>query len=397
MKFLKSSTYYLLFTFYLLVVGYLSSSSELVFEWKFLFDDYDANGGGYSIFGMPTAYMPPLYFWYLLAFRAVFSVESWIMLSCVAQAALYYWAVLMLVKEFESKFSMKGGRILPLLCLLFFPPILLPIAKVSSFALTTIAIVFFFSLVIRLYHKVRLKDVIFLIIVCAAGLYLRYEFLFLMLLTAVALVLAKRFKWWIIPSVAVLVFVLYLPWCCRNYQEIGMFHYSSSLSYNFAKGNHIKYDLLSSSNSPYDPKTNEFLDEETLHKKFSSEKEINNYLEELNKNFLKEHPEMFVTNSFKKLGITFFNYFPYNYNLGPGAISWIYSVVMTLFNFTFIAVIYSNFKRENNFWALFWVGLFIFYLGFYSVAPLPRYYLFYFPIFFLVVYKYTVGRVLDKK
>ena len=388
MKFLKHFKYQILFGVFLMVVMYMSRSAELVFEWKSIFDEYYTKGG-FNYLGKPTAYMPPFYFWYLLLFYKVLPFGIWIASSCVVQSIIYFFSVKYLIQSFNKSFNLKLGTFWPLVILLFFPPILVGLVKISAFALSCSIALLFVAEFMTWYRNSNFKSVLILLLISLVGLYLRYEFMFLIFLTVAVLVFAGKLKWWKLLYIGVFVMMAYLPWSYRNYKTLGVFHYSTSLSYNFAKGNHIKYDLFSSSNTPYDPVRNLYLDDISLREEFEGEKEIDAYLKSLNDNFVKEHPGEFIINSIKKIGVVLLNYYPYNYNLGGGYKTVVYAVLMTLFNVLFGVGIYKSYRLKVQFWPLYWVALFGFVTVFYSVAPLPRYYIFYFPIFFLVAYKWV--------
>lgn len=183
------------------------------------------------------------------------------------------------------------------------------------------------------------------------------------------------------------IFIAYLPWCIRNYEKTGVFHYSTSLNYNFAKGNNEKYDIFSSENLPYDPAKKMILTDEYLRQNFTDEKQIDQYLQQLNKNFISEHPELFIKNSLKKIGINFLNYYPGNYNFPSVYIMYLYSVILLVFILLLIYTIIQKLRLRFTFDAAFPGVIFIFYLLFYSVAPLPRYFLLYFPLFFFFVFQ----------
>ena len=378
--------YSIIFLLYCIAVFYLSKNAELVFEWKVIMQDF-ATYHDYYYEGKPTAYMPPLYPYYLLLIENICKIPQWVMISCVLQSLIFFFSVLLLVRSFEENDRNKNNYFLAFVCIIFCPPILLGVAKISSFALTVSIFCAFFALVLKLSKQVTLQNIVLIAIVSVMGLYIRYEFLFLMIISAAVLFLFKKIKYYSFLFLLAFIFITYLPWCMRNYEKIGTFHYSTSLSYNFAKGNHEKYDIFSTSNFPYDPSKKLILFDDYLRSHYDNEKQIDNYLNQLNKDFVSTHPKLFIENSFKKIGINFLNYYPGNYNFSSNIITYLYSIVLVAFNLIFLYILYKKLRSAFTFETTFLGILFIFYLLFYSVAPLPRYFLFYFPLFFLFTYQ----------
>ncbi|MGG1921147.1 hypothetical protein [Chryseobacterium sp.] len=378
--------YSLIFLVYCLAVYFLSKNASLVFEWKVIMEDFSVYHDYYYL-GKPSAYMPPLYPYYLLLIESIVKTPKWVMISCVLQSVILFFSVLLLVVSFEENAIKKNRYFFAFVGVIFFPPILLGATKISSFALTLSVFSIFFALVLKLSQKVNVKNIILISIFSIAGLYLRFEFLFLMISSAIMLIGYKKIKYYNLLLVFVFIFITYLPWCIRNYEKTGVFHYSTSLNYNFAKGNNEKYDIFSSENLPYDPAKKMILTDEYLRQNFTDEKQIDQYLQQLNKNFISEHPELFIKNSLKKIGINFLNYYPGNYNFPSVYIMYLYSVILLVFNLLLIYTIIQKLRLRFTFDAAFPGVIFIFYLLFYSVAPLPRYFLLYFPLFFLFVFQ----------
>ncbi|MFP8893364.1 hypothetical protein [Chryseobacterium sp. EZn1] len=378
--------YSLIFLVYCLAVYFLSKNASLVFEWKVIMEDFSVYHDYYYL-GKPSAYMPPLYPYYLLLIESIVKTPKWVMISCVLQSVILFFSVLLLVVSFEENAIKKNRYFFAFVGVIFFPPILLGATKISSFALTLSVFSIFFALVLKLSQKVNVKNIILTSIFSIAGLYLRFEFLFLMISSAIMLIGYKKIKYYNLLLVFVFIFITYLPWCIRNYEKTGVFHYSTSLNYNFAKGNNEKYDIFSSENLPYDPAKKMILTDEYLRQNFTDEKQIDQYLQQLNKNFISEHPELFIKNSFKKIGINFLNYYPGNYNFPSVYIMYLYSVILLVFNLLLIYTIIQKLRLRFTFDAAFPGVIFIFYLLFYSVAPLPRYFLLYLPLFFLFVFQ----------
>ncbi len=375
------------FLLYIFLIIYLSRNAELVFEWVIIMRDF-AIHGDYYYYGKPTAHMPPLYPYYLLVVQSISPADYWTVVSCIIQSVIYFFSVKFLTQTFE-KLTPKAGNFYPAFAaLLFFPPILTGLTKISSFALTVSIFCIFIGLIVRVNSCFCRRTVIFTAVISVLGMYIRYEFIFLMLFSAMLLAAHQKIK--IRQAILVLpfVFLVYLPWCIRNYQKIGVFHYSTSLNYNFAKGNHVRYNVLSSANLPYDPQKDLVPTDDYLREHFHSEKEIDAYMESLGKQFTSEHRSLFLVNSLKKIGINFTNYYPGNYNFSGSVISWLYAGFLTAFNLLFLFALAIR-LREKSFITIFTGVLFLFFLIFYSVAPLPRYYLLYFPVFFLFVYQHV--------
>jgi hypothetical protein len=379
--------YCIIFLLYCIVIFYFNKNNTLTFEWKVIIEDF-ATYHDYYYLGKPSAYMPPLYPYYLLLIQSIFKVSQWIMISCILQSVLLFFSVRLLVQTFEENDIHQSSYFLAFVCIIFFPPILFGTTRISSFSLTISVVSIFFALIIKLLKKFTTKNSIFISIVSIFGLYIRFEFLFLMIISVIVFILYKKLKYYSLIFLFAFILLAYFPWCMRNKEKIGIFHYSTSLNYNFAKGNHEKYDILSSANLPYDPLKKIFLTDEYLRHHYTTEKEMDHYLGQLNKNFISEHPQFFIKNNLEKIGINFLNFYPNNYNFSNDIFKYLYCLILSVFNLFFIYAVIQKIRYNFAFDATLLGALFIFYLLFYSIAPLPRYYLLYFPLFFLFTFQY---------
>src|SRR5690606_21978986 len=201
---------------------------------------------GLRIFDRPTAYMPPLYPYYLLVIKQLFGFTDWIKVSIVIQCILYYFSVFYLFKTLLNKTMAKLWIFILFAFVVFFPPIFIGNIAVSSFALSVSILSVFFALLYKVFHARNelLRDLLYLSGVSLAGLYVRYEFIYILILSATVFIALRRIRMINFMMILLLASISYLPWAVRNYNTIGKFSYATSLNYNFAKGYNEKYNIF---------------------------------------------------------------------------------------------------------------------------------------------------------
>jgi len=369
-------------------------NNELVYEWEDIMGHL-IESGEYKYMDNYSAFMPPLYPYYLLFVYKIFNPFTagtmWLVIANFLQAVLFVGAVYFAFRTFF--FGQLSLRLLLFFAaIIFFPPVLLSLTKVSSFALAVSLSMFFLSFWYRFAVLKQRNMIVWFVVVLCLAMYIRFEFgLYFILLSCFLPVFTKKWYWNL--TIALVVFCLvYSPWILRNHNKIDLAAYSTSFQYNFSKGNNIQYDLFSSYNMPYDEERNLRLENEYFDGVYASEKEKELYLQSVNKYYLNRHFEHFVTNSFKKVGINFLQYFP-DYNLFPRPV---FAILYSLFFVSLFVVvlvasakkIFFSLSRKKDFLSIFIFVSFWFMLFFYSVAPLPRYALFFYPFF--VIYLFSV-------
>lgn len=258
---------------------------------------------------------------------------------------------------------------------------------ISSFSLSVSVLCVFFAL---LYRFSKADDYCFYNILGIAaisftGLYLRYEFLYILLISGGVLLYLRRINADKILLICFFAFVCYLPWMLRNYVAIGKFTYATSLNYNFAKGYSQKYDLFSTYNFPYSPKTDEILPVEILYKKFRSEKEIDEYLSGLNKDFMRSEPALFLKLTLQKSAVNLAQYFPDYEWISKYRLYIFYSIFFIVFQILLVTALFKIKNRQHRYLFVYTLSLYLFTLIFYAVAPMPRYFLLYVPFFSVVI------------
>jgi len=386
---MKNKIFYILFLLYIIVLSVsLQKEVQLEHEWKIIMDDFLKNKG-YQMYGFPTAYMPPLYSYYLLICKTIFGFTNWIKISCMIQAIIFYFSLYFLFKTFLGDGLGKWAIIILFLSVLFFPPIFIGSISISSFSLSVSIFCVFFALLYKIYYEKedKTKKVIFITFISIAGLYIRYEFLYVIILSGLIYLYLRKIKVFTLFKIVVFIFLAYLPWTVRNYIEIGKFTYSTSLNYNFAKGNNENYDIFSSYNFPYAPENKRNLSIDVLYKAYNNEKEIDEHLSALNKEFIQQHPALFIKLTFQKFVVNLLQYFPDYNGLSKYGIYIFYSIYFVIFQAILIFAIRRLRSANNDYLSKFTLGLYLFFLCFYSIAPMPRYFLLFYPIFAVVIIK----------
>ncbi|QBO57514.1 hypothetical protein NBC122_00678 [Chryseobacterium salivictor] len=390
MKFpMKNKIYYILFLLYVTVLLIsLQKEVQLENEWKAIMNDFLMDKG-YRLLGVPTAYMPPFYSYYLLICKKVFGFTSWIKVSCFIQAIIYYFSLHYLFKTFLKDGLHQWRIIILFLSVLFFPPILVGSLSISSFSLSVSILCVFFALLYKIYDEkdVKIENMIYIAVISIAGLYIRYEFIFILILSGLIYLFLRKISVLNFIKILVFVFLAYLPWTIRNYIYIGKFTYSTSLNYNFAKGYNEVYDIFSSYNFPYAPETKRKESIGLLYKELKGEKEVDEHLSALNKDFIDQHPGLFLKLTVQKLAINFLQFFPDYKGLSKYRIYIFYSIFFVIFQAVLILAMKRLKDAKNNYLLMFTLSFYLFSLFFYTIAPMPRYFLLFYPIFTVIIVK----------
>lgn len=384
----KSAEYLVGVLFFVVLLIALPRDVSLQHEWLQILEESSFRGG-MKMYGMPTAYMPPLYAYFLMACRAVFGFADWIKISLILQGIVYFFSLRFLVKSFFFK-NFRSVRIqLILVALLLFPPLFAGNLTISSFSLSVSLISVFFAILYRILaeNTFSSKRLVVLAFVALLGLYLRYEFIYILLISGAALLYLRKINIRFFLAMCCFAALAYLPWMVRNYVKIGKFTYSTSLNYNFAKGYNQKYDVFSAYNFPYSPSEDEILPIEILYKKFDSEKDIDRYLGVLNDEFIQSEPGLFIKLTLQKLAVNVTQYFPDYGWISSYRLYIFYSIFFVLFQILLVSSLIKLKNRQHRYLFVFTLIIYLFALSFYSIAPMPRYFLLYLPFFALTITK----------
>jgi hypothetical protein len=373
-------------------------NNELVYEWGDIVAHL-IKTGEYKYMDNYSAFMPPLYPCYLAGVYYLITPfitgTTWLVIANFLQAVIFIGAVYFSFRTFfYGKLSV--WLLIFFAAIIFFPPILLAVTKVSSFALALSFSLFFFALGYRLVVLKQRKLIGWFIITLCLGMYIRYEFGLYFLLLSCFLPFFTKNRLGNIAIAACLFFIIYTPWIVRNQTKIGLFTYSTSFQYNFSKGNNVQYDLFSSYNMPYDEEKDLRLEDEIFYGARISEKVKEDYLKRVNGYYLDHHFDHFMTHSVKKIGINFLQYFP-DYSLFTKPI---FAILYSLFFVgLFITIISLSIKniffsavKQGTYLPVFSLVSFCFMLFFYSVAPIPRYALFFYPFFVIYILSVFIRR-----
>ncbi|WP_027383663.1 hypothetical protein [Epilithonimonas caeni] len=385
---MRKKAYFFIFSLYILTAIYfLKKDIVLEYEWMLIMDDFSKYGYDYRLFGMPTAYMPPFYPYFLL-FCSKTLGNYWLQIVCIIQGTIVFLSSYWMFKGIFGEKINSTTIILAYCSVIFFPPLLVGTYKISSFAFSLSVMLIFFTILHKIYeHRLaNKKQLVYLLMVSVIGMYLRYEFIFIIILSALVFYFRGKISFKKFISSLVILFIIYLPWCIRNYIEIGTFTYSTSFNFNFAKGYNEKYDTNIIFNNPYSPELKKILTNKTLSEMFTNEKDMNDYLRRLNQDFISENPELFIELTGKKLLINLTQYFPGYEGINRFKLYFAYSFYMITFQTFLIFAIRKKFRKNKKDFLLYGTAIFyMFFVLFYVVAPLPRYLLLFYPIFTAVI------------
>lgn len=372
----------------LVLAFFLQKEVQLEHEWKIIMNDFLAQKG-YRMYGFSTAYMPPFYSYYLLICKNIFGFTNWIKVSCIIQAVIYYYSMFYLFKTFLKNSLYQWRIVIFFLSVVFFPPIFVGNVSVSSFSLSVSILSVFFTLLFKIFseEKYQKRHLYAIALASIAGLYIRYEFLYIIVLSSLIFIFLKKINVISFIKILFFIFLVYLPWMMRNYIEIGKLSYATSLNYNFAKGYNEAHDVFSSYNFPYNPETKQKLPINVLYKQFENEKQIDEHLSALNREFILKHPVLFLKLTLQKLLINILQYFPNYDSLSSHKIYVFYSLFFAVFQ-AFLIWAMAKLKSAKRIYLLtFTVSFYMFFIFFYSISPMPRYFLLFYPVFFVVIIK----------
>ena len=122
--------YPFLFIYLIFISGILfilRNGAKLEYEWLLILKDFEKSSE-YRIYGVPSAFMPPFYPYFLLLCKKLFSFTSyWESLACVIQATIFFWSVSFFYQIFFRHQDTK--KLVCLVAVVFFPPIFLQFVK----------------------------------------------------------------------------------------------------------------------------------------------------------------------------------------------------------------------------------------------------------------------------
>jgi len=386
---MKQKVYFFIFLIYAIVaIFFLRKDIGLEYEWALIMDDFSKYGyNNYKLFGMPTAYMPPFYPYFLLFCNELLG-KYWLHVVCVIQALSVFFSLYTMFKRLFGEKIYSAIVILGFCSVLFFPPLLIGVFKISSFAFSLSIMLMFFTISNKIYEHpyVSKKEFAYLLLILIIGMYLRYEFVLIIILSVLIFYFQRKVSFKKVILSLMLLFLIYSPWCIRNYIQIGKFTYSTSFNFNFAKGYNEKYDTDIIFNNPYSPELKKTLTNQTLSEMFANEKDMDQYLKELNYNFIKNNPSLFIELTVKKFCINLTQYFPGYEGINKFKLCFAYSFYMVIFQALLIFSIWKRFRSDKKDFLLYGtLGWYMFFLFFYVIAPLPRYLLLFYPIFVAVI------------
>lgn len=393
--------YIIIFIFYA-IVSFIFVKKDIVLEmeWDSIVTSL-IKSGDYKYMGQYSAYMPPVYPYFLFSNYLIFDSNNWLKISVYIQIIIFFISIYIVFKSIFENNVTDRIVVICFLSIIFFPSIFWGITQVSSFALT-VSIYSLLFICSYLYVKKRhIKYLFFLVIISIVGLYLRYEYVYFFTFTSFLILLNLKKKKVFLLLPIFFVILIYSPWCYRNYKKLGVITYNTSSTYNLAKGNNINYDIYSTSNIPYDRFRKELLTDSILYQRFNNEISKNNYLKSLFQDYIKMYPYEFIKLNIKKALINLTQYFP-NYRNNDKNVKGImskipiaYSLYFSVFTLIFFYVCFKKIKEKGSLTIFttetffFQYSLMTFLLFFFmnSFAPLPRYLLFFYPTFIILILK----------
>ncbi len=386
--------YIISFVYIIAIILFLNViQPTLIYEWADIVPTL-IKTGEYKYLGRYSAFMPPLYPYYIKFFASIFGLKWGLYISIIVQCIAYLISLLLLLKVQIGKGIYSGYSQIVLVILLFFPAIFFGLIRNSSFGLTTSVYILSFYFSLRYMKLGKSQYLIFFLLTGLIGFYLRWDFVayFLFMFIYLLIVRFKSFKISWLPFLISIMF--YLPWSIRNSEKIGTYAYNTAAGFNLSKGNSLNFKSLNQANSPDYTGINSTIDK--------NEKLMDSVFKANAITYIRQNPMHFITKTVEKFLINFTQFFPATYNgiyiktsyaIGY-VIASVYSIGFVLLFVWLLKKLWKDFGtlqwpqiNAENYFRYFILVSFIFHYIINTILapPLPRYILFYLPFFMIYI------------
>lgn len=356
---------------------------QLVDEWSILYENL-VNSNGYSYYEingqkLPSAYMPPLYPYFLYVFSYLDLTEFYtVKLILLSQCIFSFFSVIIFYKILINYFEKKTSYFVSVIYFIY------PLNFYASSQISSVSLqVFLFLLFCFYFIKLSsLSDYILLGIVAGLSILIRGEFwLLFFLLIFLKLILKKLNSKKFFISI-IMVCLIISPQIVHNYNNFQKIVITQSSGYNLWRGN----SEIPNINGETSPDNKLKIKIEKLKNELIYEKDLNNYEIYLDKIYLDRAVMNIANDPYKYLkhyiskffSFAFFNLksnYPGYYN----PLSILPEILISVFAVAGIVINIISKKRNDEF-----LFITIYYLGLIPVFfILPRYKLFILPMYFI--------------
>tara|TARA_B100000029_G_scaffold512920_2_gene610908 strand:- start:1598 stop:2824 length:1227 start_codon:yes stop_codon:yes gene_type:complete len=233
----------ILFSFFVrLISTQFLSDTYIENEWQVLLENL-INYKTYSFykFGdqlVPSAYMPPMYVFFLYIIKIVTSFEQAKLLNTIIfiQIIMSVYCVYIFY-QINKNFFTEGLSIINSFVFSLIPLNIYYCGQISSINLQIILSLLFLKILLLLIKEINLKNIILFSVTSSFLILTRGEFILIFLLCLCYIIFFKKIK--ITDSIKIVIIVLLIisPYVIRNYIQFNQFFIVKSLGYNLWKGN----------------------------------------------------------------------------------------------------------------------------------------------------------------
>ena len=248
--------------FFRILTFYFFGDTHLENEWKVLVHNLTEKGiYGYFILDeglnvnpnmagendtvLPSAFMPPLYAYFIFATKYLFSnfvnfVNLIIFFQIILSTLSCYLFYKIIRINNNQNFSFFAALIFSLIPINVYAAV-----QISSISIQLFLLIYFFYIlkIFSIEKKITIKNLIIFSIVSGCLILLRGEFILFFILTVFYFfcIYSKEFKFFVIAIIFTMLIVS--PYLARNYYQFNTFTITKSLGYNLLKGNNPDFKV----------------------------------------------------------------------------------------------------------------------------------------------------------
>ena len=225
-----------------LITVYFVRDNHLDNEWQILLNNL-VNYKSYSFYTfdnqlIPSAYMPPMYAFFIYLIRVATSFEGINLVYSVIfiQVVLSTYSIYLFYQINQNFFSDKLSLINSFIFSIF-PLNIYYCGQISSISLQIILSLLFLKFLILLIHENRLGNIFLFSIISGLLILTRGEFLLIFILIIFFISFNKKIKLTNLIKVFIIVLLIISPYVVRNYIHFNQIFIAKSSGYNLWKGN----------------------------------------------------------------------------------------------------------------------------------------------------------------
>lgn len=187
---------------------------------------------------LPSAFMPPLYLFFLFFFKSIIAEKFLILLILISQMIFGILAIIIVYETLKVLYQ-KNTALIGASVFCLYPSNIYAVSQISSISLQLFLLCFFFYNFVLFDKNFRIKHLVFLSITSAMLILCRGEFIAFFIFTVLFFFLKTR-KLNKTILILITTTLLISPYLLRNYFIFDTFTITHSTGYNLLKGNNPK-------------------------------------------------------------------------------------------------------------------------------------------------------------